>query len=171
MPTIRQQRLAELLYEELNIMVAGELNDPRLSLVKVTNVDVSKDLRNVKVFVSHDDEEVSRRDVMTGLRKATPFLRSQLAVRCTLRAVPELAFAYDDTPAQAARVDALLRQIAEERAARANNPAKLRPETRRPTDPAMSDSRFASILPINLPGSVALPGRFWFAHHRKPLRL
>ena len=117
MSTIRQQRLAELLYEELNIMVAGELNDPRLSLVKVTNVDVSKDLRNVKVFVSHDDDEISRRDVMAGLRQATPFLRRQIAVRCTMRAVPELFFTYDDSPAQAARVEALLRQIAEERAA------------------------------------------------------
>ncbi len=117
MPTIRQQRLAELLYEELNIMVAGELNDPRLSLVKVTSVDVSKDLRNVKVFVSHDDDEVSRREVMAGLRQATPFLRRQIAVRCTMRAVPELFFTYDDSPAQAARVDALLRQIAAERAA------------------------------------------------------
>jgi ribosome-binding factor A len=117
MPTIRQQRLAELLYEELNIMVAGELNDPRLSLVKVTSVDVSKDLRNVKVFVSHDDDEVSRRDVMAGLRQATPFLRRQIAVRCTMRAVPELFFTYDDSPNQAARVDALLRQIAAERAA------------------------------------------------------
>jgi ribosome-binding factor A len=116
MPTIRQQRLAELLYEELNIMVAGELNDPRLSLVKVTSVDVSKDLRNVKVFVSHDDDEVSRREVMAGLRQATPFLRRQIAVRCTMRAVPELFFTYDDSPNQAARVDALLRQIAAERA-------------------------------------------------------
>lgn len=121
MSTIRQQRLAELLYEELSIMVAGELNDPRLSLVKVTNVDVSKDLRNVKVFVSHDDEEVSRREVMAGLRQATPFLRRQIALRCTLRLVPELYFAYDDTPARAERVDALLRRIAEERAAHEQN--------------------------------------------------
>jgi ribosome-binding factor A len=121
MTTIRQQRLAELLFEELSIMVASELSDPRLSLVKVTNVDVSKDLRNVKVFVSHDDEEVSRREVMAGLRKATPFLRRQIAVRCTLRAVPELYFAYDDTPAQAERVDALLRRIAEERAGQDQN--------------------------------------------------
>lgn len=98
-------------------MVATELSDPRLSLVKVTNVDVSKDLRNVKVFVSHDDDGVSRREVMAGLRHATPFLRRQIAVRCTLRAVPELYFTYDDAPAQAARVDALLREIAEQRAA------------------------------------------------------
>lgn len=118
MPTIRQQRLAELLFQELSIMLGGELDDPRLSLLKVTNVEVSKDLRNVKVFVSHDDEEVSRRDVLQGLKRATPHLRSQIAMRLSLRAVPELFFTYDESPARAARVDELLRQIAAERALR-----------------------------------------------------
>jgi ribosome-binding factor A len=121
MSTIRQQRVAELLFEELSIMIANELNDPRLSLVRVTNVDVSRDLRNVKVYVAHDDEELSKRDVIQGLRHATPFLRRQLAVRCSLRAVPELSFYYDDTPEKAARVDELLRQIATSRVQDASN--------------------------------------------------
>lgn len=118
MPTIRQQRVAELLFEELSIMIGNELNDPSLSLVRVTNVNVSRDLRNVNVYVTHDDEELSKRDVLQGLRRATPFLRRQLAVRASLRAVPELSFHYDDTPERAARVDALLRQIAAGRAER-----------------------------------------------------
>jgi len=117
MTTIRQQRVAELLFEELSIMIASELNDPRLSLVQVTSVDVSRDLRNVKVYVSHDDDEVSKRQVLQGLQHALPYLRRQIAVRCTLRAVPEFSFYYDDTPERAARVDALLRAIAEARAA------------------------------------------------------
>ncbi len=117
MTTIRQQRVADLLYQELSILIGTELNDPRLSLVTVTHVDVSKDLRNVKVYVSHDDDEVSRTQVMQGLRRATPYLRGQIATRCSLRAVPELSFHYDDTPERAARVDELLRRIAAERAA------------------------------------------------------
>ncbi len=115
MPTIRQQRVSELLFEELTIMLANELDDPRISLVHVTRVDVSRDLRNVNVYVSHDDEEVSKRSVLQGLRSAVPYLRRQIAVRATLRAVPELAFHYDDTPEKAARVEALLRQIAASR--------------------------------------------------------
>ena len=43
---IRQQRVAGLLFEELSIMLAGELADPRISLVTVIDVRVSKDLRN-----------------------------------------------------------------------------------------------------------------------------
>ena len=113
---IRQQRVAELLFEELSIMVAGELNDPRISLTEVVKVDISKDLRNAKVFVHHSDEAVSRRDLLKGLEHATPWLRGQLAIRCGLRVVPELFFAYDDSPERAARVDEVLRRIAAERA-------------------------------------------------------
>lgn len=115
MTTIRQQRLAGLLFEELSIIISSELEDPLVSLTQVTHVDVSKDLRNVRVFVSHDDEEVSQQQLLLGLRRATPYLRREIAARCTLRAVPELAFTYDDTQKKASRVDALLRQIAAER--------------------------------------------------------
>lgn len=117
MTTIRQQRVADLLFQELSILIGGELSDPRLSLVSVTYVDVSKDLRNVKVYVSHDDDAVSKGKVLQGLRQATPYLRGQLAVRCSFRVVPELLFYYDETPERAARVDELLRRIAAERAA------------------------------------------------------
>ena len=112
---IRQQRVAGLVYEEISIMLAGELRDPRISLVKVTDVRVSKDLRNARIFVSHDDETITRRDLLKALQSATPYLRGQLAERLGLHAVPELLFTYDDAPEQAARVDELLRQIASER--------------------------------------------------------
>ena len=115
--TIRQQRVAELLFQEISVLIGNELDDPRLSLVQLTHVNVSRDLRNVSVYVSHDDEEVSKQQVLAGLRNATPYVRRQIAVRCALRVVPELIFHYDDTPERAARVDALLRQIAAERQA------------------------------------------------------
>ena len=113
--SIRQGRVAELLFEELTIMVNGELDDPRLSMVEVTQVEVSKDLRSATVFVHHRDDEISRPELLKRLQRAIPYLRSQLAERCSLRLVPELVFHYDDTPKQAARVDELLRQIAQER--------------------------------------------------------
>ncbi len=115
MTTIRQQRLAGLLYEELSILISSELEDPLVSLAQVTHVVVSKDLRNVRVYVSHDDVEVSKEQVLLGLKRATPFLRREIATRCTMRAVPELSFSYDDTPQRASRVDELLRKIAAER--------------------------------------------------------
>ena len=96
---IRQQRVAGLIFEELSILLSG----------------VSKDLRNVRIFVNHEDESITRRELLQTLQKATPFLRRQLAKRLGLRAVPDLLFAYDDLPEKAARVDELLRQLAAER--------------------------------------------------------
>ncbi len=97
-------------------MISNELEDPRLSLLTVTGVEVSKDLRNAKIFVNHQQEEVSRAEMLKHLRRATPFLRSQLAVRCSMRVVPELHFQYDDLPEKAERIQAILQQIAQERA-------------------------------------------------------
>jgi len=119
MSTIRQERVSELLYQELSILISNELEDPRLALLTVTNLDVSRDLRTVKVYVTHADENVSRRAVLTGLKNASAFMRRQIAQRCGLRVVPELLFYYDESPERAARVDELLRQIAEERKERA----------------------------------------------------
>jgi ribosome-binding factor A len=85
--------------------------------VEVVKVDISKDLRNAKVFVHHADEAIKRRDLLKGLEHATPWLRGQLAIRCGLRVVPELMFVYDDSLDHAARIDELLRKIAAERAA------------------------------------------------------
>ena len=115
MNNIRQQRVTELLYEELSIMISNELDDPCLSLLTVTGVQVSRDLRNAKVFVSHQQEDVSRAEMLKHLRKAIPYLRSQLAERCSLRLVPELLFYYDDTPEKVGRVQEILQQIAQER--------------------------------------------------------
>ncbi|MCC6166072.1 MAG: 30S ribosome-binding factor RbfA [Caldilineaceae bacterium] len=115
--TVRQQRVAELLFQELSVLIANELADPRLSMVQVTQVDVSRDLRNVSVYVSHDDDSVSKREMLQGLRNAAPFMRRQIAERGLLRVAPELSFHYDDSPERAARVDTLLRQIAAERTA------------------------------------------------------
>ena len=119
MGTIRQERVSELLFEELSIIISNELEDPRLSLLGVTNLDVSRDLRTVKVYVTHSDENVSRRAVLTGLKNASAYMRRQIAERCGLRVVPELIFYYDESPERAARVDEILRRIAAEREERA----------------------------------------------------
>lgn len=120
--TIRQERAAELLYQELLILIGNELDDPLLELLTVTHVVVSRDLRVAKVYVHQDNsaaiDEMQQSTILARLKRATPFLRHKIAQRVKLRAVPEILFYYDETPAQAARVDELLQRIAEERQAR-----------------------------------------------------
>lgn len=103
----------------MSIIIGGELSDPQLSLVNVTDVVISRDLRNAKVFVSHDDDEVTNSQVLQALKRAIPYMRRQIAERCGLRMVPEIVFSYDDTPERAERIDALLAQIAAEQEAKA----------------------------------------------------
>lgn len=103
------------MFEELSILVDGELSDPKLTMARVTEVVVSQDLRSAKVYVSHQDEDVEQREVVAALKRATPYLRGELATRLSLRAVPELLFYYDDSPERAARIEELLQQIAAER--------------------------------------------------------
>ena len=131
-------------------MIGNELDDPRLSLVRVTNVEVSRDLRNVNVHVTHDDEELSKREVIKGLRNATPYLRRQIAIRGSLRAVPELVFHYDDTPERAARVDELLRQIAASRGENGDgSPPPASPESSSPTSQSSTSQSPASQSPAS----------------------
>lgn len=115
---IRQQRVKGLLQEELMTLIPGELEDPKLALVAVTDVVVSKDLKNVRVFVNHQDEAVSQKEVLALLNKAMPFFRAQIAERLSTRTVPEITFAYDDTATRAGRLDEIFAQIKAEEANR-----------------------------------------------------
>jgi ribosome-binding factor A len=103
-----------MLFEELSIIIGGELSDPHLSLVAVTDLIISQDLRNAKVFVFSDDDEVSNSEVLRALKRAVPYMRAQIAERCGLRMVPDITFSYDDTPQKAGRIEALFAQIASE---------------------------------------------------------
>lgn len=118
---IRQRRVRGLLQEELMTLIPGELEDPKLALVSVTDVVVSKDLKNVRVFVNHQDEEVSKKEVLSLLNKALPFLRSQIAERLSTRTVPEIAFAYDDSATRANRLDEIFKQIKAEEAQKSSS--------------------------------------------------
>ncbi len=93
----RQQRVRGLLVEELAILIGSELEDPKLSFVTVTDVVVSKDLHNVRVYVNHQDENVSKREVLSRLEKAAPFVRGKISERLTMRSVPEITFEYDES--------------------------------------------------------------------------
>jgi len=141
--TIRQERVSGLLFQELSVMIGSELEDPRLAMISVTEVAVSRDLRSVRVFVHQADTDMPRHEMLAGLQSATPYMRRQLAQRCGLRVVPELNFVNDDTPARAARVDELLQQIAAERQQHEPSPtsdAELAPDISSTPDTGADDS-------------------------------
>ena len=113
MTTRRQERVTELLQEELSLLIGAELTDPRLAdaMVTVTDVRISPDLRNARVYITHSLPERGTREVLAALNHAEGFLRQQLALNLALRFVPELSFHMDETEIRAQRVDEILARI------------------------------------------------------------
>lgn len=110
----RQQRVSEMLREELTILIGGELNDPLLvdAMVNVVDVEVSPDLGNARVMVEHALPSTSDREVLGALRRAESYLRGALAGNLELRYIPELTFRVDDTGKRGNRIDSILDEIA-----------------------------------------------------------
>ncbi len=107
----RSERTSKLIQREISTLLEREVSDPRLSsLISVTEVTLSDDLRHAKVFVSMLSSEVNRDDMLTGFNNASGFLRRELASHLKLRYTPELSFHYDDSIERGAR---LLRLIGE----------------------------------------------------------
>ena len=112
----RPDRVAEAIREEVATFLADGAKDPRVrGMVTVTGVDVTRDLRHAKIFVSVLGEEAERADTMAGLSGMAAHLRGHIGRALRLRAAPELTFKYDQSVTHAARIETLLEQLRQER--------------------------------------------------------
>jgi ribosome-binding factor A len=92
----RTRRIAEQIQRELADLIRSELKDPRVnSLVTVTGVEVSRDQAHAKVFFTLLGDAEKVEETTEGLKRASGFLRTQLAHRMQLRTIPQLDFKYD----------------------------------------------------------------------------
>jgi len=98
-----------LIQAELGELLLKKVRDPRVGMVSLTGVDVSPDLSQAKVYYSLLDQD-RRAEAQAGLQAAVGFLRRELAARLNLKTVPRLIPVYDQSLAQGARMDQLLRQ-------------------------------------------------------------
>ncbi|MGH2904700.1 MAG: 30S ribosome-binding factor RbfA [Solirubrobacteraceae bacterium] len=122
MSTGRMRRVDEAIRQVLGDAVAGEVKDPRVGFVTVTDVRTSSDLRHARVYVSVLGEagrastDEQREATMAGLRSAHGFLQSKVASELHLKRTPTIELFYDDTTDRALRVDELIDQIGGDRA-------------------------------------------------------
>ena len=108
----RQQRINQLLREELADLLRNEADDPVLaSLISITDVQITPDYERAKVFVSYLEEGEEGEAIMKRLHRAARFFRRELAERLNLKHTPELVFVKDESIARGARVIQLLREI------------------------------------------------------------
>jgi ribosome-binding factor A len=106
----RMRRVDEAIRQVLADALAGELSDPRIGFITVTDVKTSPDLRAARVFVSVLGDEDARADSLAALGSAHGLLQARIASQLRLKRTPTLEFLYDSTTDRALRVESLLRE-------------------------------------------------------------
>ncbi len=107
----RNERVGAEIARELAEILQHELKDPRVKHATITEVNVSPDLKNARVYISFlTDNEEEIKEAMIGLKSAQGFLRSQLAARMKLRYTPSLDLRYDSLQTEAMKLDALIKK-------------------------------------------------------------
>jgi ribosome-binding factor A len=108
-PTGRPHRVAELLRERLALILLHKCADPRLQELTLTEVEMSPDLRQAKVYYVAR-ENVDRDQVQMALDKAMGFIKAEVARENLFRLMPEIFFLPDKGLDRAARLEKLFRE-------------------------------------------------------------
>jgi ribosome-binding factor A len=111
----RTQRVADHLQRELAALVQHEVRDPRVGMVSITGVDVSRDLGHARVYYTvlgcdSSEDAVESTEV---LNRAAGFLRSQLSRDSKMRSVPQLKFQFDASVGRGRELENLIRRAAD----------------------------------------------------------
>ena len=104
----RTRRVGEQIQRELAALIRDELNDPRLGMVSISAVQVSRDLSHAKVYVSVLGNEEQSGESVRVLTHAAGFLRHKLGKSMHIRLIPELRFYLDRSLQEGARLGALI---------------------------------------------------------------
>mgnify|MGYP005750595131 CR=1 FL=1 len=106
----RTRRVGEQMQRELAALIRDEVKDPRVGMVTVLAVEVTRDLAHAKVFVTVLGDAEARDASLAALNKAAGFLRHELGQRMLTRTVPQLRFVYDESIERGSRLSALIDQ-------------------------------------------------------------
>ena len=104
----RSSRIADQIQRDLSEAIRTELKDPRVGMVTITAVEVSRDLSHARVFVTSLAGAEAMEESLRALRHAAGFLRSRLAHTLSARTVPELQFVYDESVERGIRLSRLI---------------------------------------------------------------
>lgn len=111
----RPKRVAQLIQKEINAILQKQIKNAQLGFVTITEVKVTDDLQQAKVYFTVYGSEQEKISTEKLLKKMTSFVRYHVGQRIRLRYTPEIVFQYDETIERAARIDELINKIQEER--------------------------------------------------------
>jgi ribosome-binding factor A len=107
----RANRVGEQMKKELSDIIGRKMKDPRIGFVTVTDVQVSGDLQQAKVYITVLGGEDQRENTLKGLAKAKGFIRSEVGQRVRLRKTPEIIFEFDESIEYGNHIETLLRKV------------------------------------------------------------
>lgn len=93
--SMKKDKIAGIIQKEISTIIQFELKDPKVGFVTVTDVTVSGDLSQAKVYVSFLGQEARKQAGMKALERSKGFIRTQLAKRMSIRKVPQIIFLHD----------------------------------------------------------------------------
>ncbi|MCH7877847.1 MAG: 30S ribosome-binding factor RbfA [candidate division Zixibacteria bacterium] len=111
----RSKRVADNVRKQMSILLDEQLAGQNFSMVSVTDVEMTRDLRHAKVFYSVLGDENARTEIQEFLEENTRPLRGKLAQRMALKFVPELTFAYDSSLVEGMKIQSILTDLERER--------------------------------------------------------
>lgn len=112
---LRLTRIGDRFRQELSEMLAkGEIHDPRLVGISITDAKVDRELSYATFYVSAVEGISRSKEILEGLESASGFIRKSLSDRIELRSFPKLRFVWDVTPERADHIEQLLASIKEE---------------------------------------------------------
>ena len=114
-PPKRASRVADVIKNELSVLLVQRARDPHLRDISISRVELSDDLRHAKVYYTMFQGQEKMTQVNRSLDKATGFMRSHLAKTLNLRFTPELRFWYDEEFEEVEKIEKLLDEIARDR--------------------------------------------------------
>ncbi len=103
-----------IMKEVSEMVIKGEIKDPRVSPVFITGVKVSDNLSAAEIFFTVMKDETCREEALHGLESAKGFIRGRLARRLRMKRIPDIKFSYDEALERGYRVDDILRGISGE---------------------------------------------------------
>jgi len=104
----RGQRVSEQIRRELADLIRLEVKDPRVGFITLTDVELSPDYAHAKVFFTSMTGQQGLDEIMTGLKRASGFLRRELGRRVRIHTTPQLHFVYDRSVEEGARLSKLI---------------------------------------------------------------
>ncbi|MDH5446402.1 MAG: 30S ribosome-binding factor RbfA [Gammaproteobacteria bacterium] len=104
----RTRRVGEQMQRELAQLIQQELKDPRIGLLTVIAVEVSKDFSHAKVFVTSLNNDEGMQQTLQILEHAKGFLKRELGRRIKLRIIPDLHFVHDESIERGNRLSSLI---------------------------------------------------------------